>query len=98
MIRILRKFIQNCAQLNKKELTWPRITTLTSLRGVNLDQEYMLPTLESGKRGKHEVIKMKYSLVGYTVCDVCSANKNVFNCDKVSKVKLVPDTSITLVK
>ena len=36
-----------------KILTWPRITTLTSLRGVNLDQEYMLPTLESGKRGKN---------------------------------------------
>ena len=30
---------------------------------------------------------MKYSLVGYTVYDVCSANKNVFNCDNVSKAK-----------
>lgn len=32
------------------------------------------------------------------MCDVCSANKNVFNCDKVSKAKLIPDISITLLK
>jgi len=29
---------------NEEDFTWPRITTLTSSRGVNRDQEYTLTT------------------------------------------------------